>query len=362
MSPEDQARNRRINKELEDQAKQAKREHKLLLLGAGESGKTTLFKQMKLVHGNKLPVEERLTYVVQIHENIIRNLRILANNVDQHAGGLANKELEDSKQYISAYKNPLINDEYAAHAIKLWADPNIKKCGLEAGAKFQYQETVAVFCDQIESIVKSGWVPTINDVMKARKQTSGVHSDQFIIPSEDGTPNTFCLLDVGGQRGERKKWLPFFDNVSCVLFVAAISEYDQVLVEDNKVNRLQEAINLFETMVNTPAFAKTPFMLFLNKRDLFKEKIQRVPIQNFFPDYEGPEYETDCNIDELEEIQGDFLKMKFLERVVTDERNPRDVPAHLTMATDTSNAARIFQTVRDAVLIASLRQAGLVYY
>jgi guanine nucleotide-binding protein subunit alpha len=40
-------------------------------------------------------------------------------------------------------------------------------------------------------------------------------------------------VDVGGQRSERKKWLHYFDNVTAVLFVVAISGYDQVLIEDH---------------------------------------------------------------------------------------------------------------------------------
>jgi hypothetical protein len=44
------------------------------------------------------------------------------------------------------------------------------------------------------------------------------------------------LIDVGGQRSERKKWLHCFESVDAVLFVAAISEYDQVSVIDNNSN------------------------------------------------------------------------------------------------------------------------------
>ena len=46
------------------------------------------------------------------------------------------------------------------------------------------------------------------------------------------------LIDVGGQRSERKKWLHCFDSVDAVLFVVAMSEYDEVLAEDSDVNRM----------------------------------------------------------------------------------------------------------------------------
>jgi hypothetical protein len=44
------------------------------------------------------------------------------------------------------------------------------------------------------------------------------------------------MVDVGGQRSERRKWIHCFENVTSIMFLAALSEYDQVLVEsDNEV-------------------------------------------------------------------------------------------------------------------------------
>jgi len=98
---------------------------------------------------------------------------------------------------------------------------------------------------------------------------------------------TYRLFDVGGQRSERKKWLHCFENVTAVIFLVAISEYDQVLVEDDTVNRMQEALTLFESIINAKWFVKTSMILFLNKVDLFKEKLKKSPLKECFPDYEG---------------------------------------------------------------------------
>lgn len=95
------------------------------------------------------------------------------------------------------------------------------------------------------------------------------------------------MYDVGGQRNERKKWIHCFDEVTAVIFVAAISEYDQVLYEDNTQNRLVEAINLFEEICNSRWFEKTSMILFLNKRDLFEDKIAIKDIRQ--PDPADPE-------------------------------------------------------------------------
>ena len=113
------------------------------------------------------------------------------------------------------------------------------------------------------------------------------------------------MFDVGGQRSERKKWIHCFENVTSIIFCVALSEYDQVLLEEaNQVrgasrvsfahftdtllqNRMMESLVLFDSVVNSRWFMRTSIVLFLNKVDLFKEKLGRSPLGNYFPDYSG---------------------------------------------------------------------------
>ena len=57
-------------------------------------------------------------------------------------------------------------------------------------------------------------------------------------------------IDVGGQRTERKKWIHCFEDVLLIMFLAAVSEFDQVLEEDNTQNR-HESIFLLNFTPNT---------------------------------------------------------------------------------------------------------------
>lgn len=44
------------------------------------------------------------------------------------------------------------------------------------------------------------------------------------------------MVDVGGQRSERRKWIHCFENVTSIIFLVALSEYDQILFEsENEV-------------------------------------------------------------------------------------------------------------------------------
>lgn len=61
------------------------------------------------------------------------------------------------------------------------------------------------------------------------------------------SPHCLChgrMVDVGGQRSERRKWIHCFENVTSIMFLVALSEYDQVLVEsDNEVNKYVHVCN-----------------------------------------------------------------------------------------------------------------------
>ena len=138
------------------------------------------------------------------------------------------------------------------------------------------------YFDSIERIAAHDYVPNDQDVLRSRVKTTGITETTFIIQDL-----TYRMFDVGGQRSERKKWIHCFENVTTILFLVAISEYDQLLFEDETVNRMQEALTLFDSICNSRWFVKTSIILFLNKIDRFKEKLPVSPMHNYFPDYEG---------------------------------------------------------------------------
>ena len=70
-------------------------------------------------------------------------------------------------------------------------------------------------------------MPTDQDLLRSRLRTTGITETVF-----DLGQLTYRMFDVGGQRSERKKWIHCFENVNCLLFLVAISGYDQCLVED----------------------------------------------------------------------------------------------------------------------------------
>ena len=138
------------------------------------------------------------------------------------------------------------------------------------------------YFDSIDRIGDMNYVPTDQDVLRSRVKTTGITETTFNIGEL-----TYRMFDVGGQRSERKKWIHCFENVTAVIFMVAISEYDQLLMEDESVNRMDEALTLFDSICNSRWFEKTSILLFLNKTDLFRQKLMTTPLNQYFKDFQG---------------------------------------------------------------------------
>jgi len=174
-------------------------------------------------------------------------------------------------------------------------------------------------------------------------KTTGILELKFKIDSND-----FILVDVGGQRSERRKWLHCFQDVTAILFCVSMSEYDQFLNEDDTVRRTDESTTLFEEICNSRWFGRLPVILFLNKYDLFREKMKRTDLKVAFPDYDGG----------LDHKRGrDFMKAKYesLNHIAS-----KKIYIHVTTATDTDNVRQVFNDVFDIVLRSSLENANLI--
>ncbi len=78
-----------------------------------------------------------------------------------------------------------------------------------------------------------------------------------------------------------------FQDVTAVIFCVALSEYDLKLQEDDETNRMHESVKLFKEICNSKWFVDTSMILFLNKKDLFEQKIQHVDLNICFPEYRG---------------------------------------------------------------------------
>jgi len=364
---EEVRRDREIARRNRKDADRENRRIKLLLLGAGESGKSTIFKQMRLLYGK----EKRFTdaeikkATLNIFSNVIADIQTIIQKSAEF--GPYDPSLKDEAASLlrQPYEPPtaLIDEQVGQQIKALWADPGIQATWA-ARANFQVQDALSHYCESIDRISKEDYVPTTKDILLTRVRTSGIVEEHYNIDDVD-----FVMFDVGGQRNERRKWIHCFEDVTAVIFVAAINEYDQVLFEDARINRMDEAVILFEEICNSKWFVKTAMILFLNKRDLFREKLITSPFRiddgpdARFGDYTGPQVEpgtpsATLGTDEYEkcyEGAANYCLQLFLSR----KKNPtKKVYHHITCATDTSNLSAVFNACKDIILKANLVLGG----
>ncbi|KAK9711398.1 guanine nucleotide-binding protein subunit alpha [Basidiobolus ranarum] len=351
---QDDMEERRKNDEIENQIKKDKillrNEIKMLLLGAGESGKSTILKQMKLIHDGGYTAIEKESYKEIIFSNTIQSMRVILMAMDKMDIPLANSENAQNVQIILTLPtNFMLTPEgnlfplEVSDAIKaLWLDGGVQSC-FQRSREYQLNDSAKYYFDSIDRIAQPEYTPNDQDVLRSRVKTTGITETTFIIGEL-----VYRMLDVGGQRSERKKWIHCFENVTAIVFMVAISEYDQTLAEDESVNRMQESLTLFDSICNSRWFVRTSIILFLNKIDLFKEKLAISPFSNFFPDYEGPaNYEIAC----------DYIMERFMSLNKTDSKQ---LYVHLTCATDTAQIKFVMAAVNDIVVQANLRDCGLL--
>lgn len=318
---------------------------KLLLLGTGESGKSTIFKQMQILYDTGFSEIERSTFRSVVRSNLVESMQTLLDGVERFGISFQDQKSIESAEFINVV-DPLPadfwNPDIMTHVKQLWLnEPGVQQAYARR-SEMQLLDSAAYLFDNGDRIAPPDYVPTAADILRARLRTSGIVERKFNILGVD-----FKFLDVGGQRNERRKWIHCFENVTSVIFVAAISEYDQVLFEDETINRLKESIEVFDEHCNNKYFQETAMILFLNKIDIFKEKLTRVALSQWFDDYDGNNTFEDAS---------EFIQQKF---VAVNKNSEKMIFCHMTCATDTDTVERVFENCKIVILRENLLRLGL---
>lgn len=164
--------------------------------------------------------------VTVVHSNIIGNSRALVNACEKIVP-LKDSSLIAALTEVPDSEETLLNVKIAEVLKRVWADAGAQETWVRR-AEFHIQDALSWYMNEIDRIAAQGYVPSIDDILRARVRTSGIVEESYKI---DGVE--FVMYDVGGQRNERKKWIHCFDAVTAIIFVAAISEYDQYVVGVN---------------------------------------------------------------------------------------------------------------------------------
>ncbi|XP_028604377.2 guanine nucleotide-binding protein subunit alpha-14-like [Podarcis muralis] len=348
LSSEEKA-NRMLSLEIERRLRQDKRdsrkELKLLLLGTGESGKSTFIKQMRIIHGSGYTEEDRKGFTKLIYQNIFSAMQTMIRAMDTLQipySSEHNKEAGQMIEELNVDSVTTLERELVEAVKRLWEDPGIQAC-YDRRREYQLSDSAKYYLSDFDRIAAPSFVPNEQDILRVRVPTTGIIEYPFELQNV-----TFRMVDVGGQRSERRKWIHCFESVTSIIFLVALSEYDQVLAESNNENRLEESKALFQTIITYPWFLNSSVILFLNKKDLLEEKIMHSHLSTYFPEFTGPKQDVKA-------------AREFILKLYQDQNTDKEkvIYSHFTCATDTENIRFVFAAVRDTILQLNLKEFNL---
>ncbi|KAJ1128745.1 hypothetical protein NDU88_007120 [Pleurodeles waltl] len=368
---EAQSRSERIDREIYEHAKEELKVLRILLLGAAESGKSTIVKQMKIIHSEGFTQEELHRFKPAVLNNLLGSMKCVL-----HGMGLLRINLADRENKVPACLILSCSrcwDEY--HQVlpfvhcalnRLWADAGVRATAAR-GCEYELNDSAHYFFEHMDRILSEDFCPTVQDVLRVRVRTCGVLETHFKMRGL-----TFRVYDVGGLRTERRKWIRCFEDVNAVLFVVALSAYDtKVLKDDMKpyedddgvheddkrwhaaapVNRLRESMNIFASVCSSHFFKNTSMVLFLNKMDLFQQKILHMQkhLRFYFPKYTGADRDV---LSAAGYIASLFLGL--------NRSSTKYIFHHFTTATDITNMQAVFQVVMETIIKDNLQAVYLL--
>jgi len=193
------------------------------------------------------------------------------------------------------------------------------------------------------------FVPSFEDTLQALSLKKGVMEVTYI--DESKQPKQFIFVDVE-QTSELRHWLHCFADISFIIFLVPLDEYDVVLDYDPKTNKMNESLTLFAKLSGLEWFKSTAFILVLCYSECFHTKIEQRPMREVFEDYDKvvDGLSLASTMSEIEKSY-EYIKAQYV-KVFNGHR----LYSIVTCSIDTGICDQVFAAIRDAVLSTILQE------
>lgn len=237
----------------------------------------------------------------------------------------------------------------AEDIIQLWDDLDVQEHLARRNIALQNQ--AGFFLDDVKRIAEENYIPTPEDILRARVQTMGPEEHHIPLESENG--KEWIVYDVGGSRSQRAAWAQFFDNVTTIIFLAPASAFNQVLVEDETVNRMADTMKLWRNLCGNRLLQSVELVLFLNKMDILDKKLKAgIQFAKYVTSYKDRPNET--------QAVAKYLLDVFHRLHTQHTPKKRKVYAHTTCATDTKATSVVISQIREVILMKTLHETSIL--
>eukprot|EP00075_Anas_platyrhynchos_P034416 XP_027323669.1 guanine nucleotide-binding protein G(t) subunit alpha-1-like [Anas platyrhynchos] len=365
---------RELEKKLKEDAEKDARTVKLLLLGAGESGKSTIVKQMKIIHQDGYSLEECLEFIAIIYSNTLQSMLAIVR-----AMSTLNIQYGDSARQDDARKLLHLSDTIEEGTMpkemsdiigRLWKDAGIQAC-FDRASEYQLNDSAGYYLSDLERLVTPGYVPTEQDVLRSRVKTTGIIETQFSFKDlnfrlSPVPPVPARIIHQDGYSLE--ECLEFiaiiYSNTlqSMLAIVRAMSTLNIQYGDSARQDDARKLLHLSDTIEEGTMPKEMSDIIGRLWKDagiqacfdraseyqLNDSKIKKAHLSICFPDYDGPNTYEDA---------GNYIKLQFLE--LNMRRDVKEIYSHMTCATDTENVKFVFDAVTDIIIKENLKDCGL---
>jgi len=236
-----------------------------------------------------------------------------------------------------------------ADIVSLWQDAAVKQVLDQRGIRMEDQP--GFFLDDVARVATADYEPTEDDIVRARLRTFGVEEHRFV--TDNGALGSeWYIYDVGGSRNMRPQWVPYFDDVQSIIFLAPLA-FNQTLDEDRNVNRLEDSILLWKDVCRNPLMARAHIILFLNKMDILDKTLAAgIQVKTYVPSYGSAP-------NDVPHVTK-YFKDKFKAYHKRLSPKPRSFFCHETSAIDTQATQAVLVGVREGILRNHLEKLNVI--
>eukprot|EP01121_Diplochlamys_sp_Union-15-3_P014061 TRINITY_DN4446_c0_g2_i1.p1 TRINITY_DN4446_c0_g2~~TRINITY_DN4446_c0_g2_i1.p1 ORF type:complete len:366 (-),score=59.33 TRINITY_DN4446_c0_g2_i1:6-1070(-) len=326
----------------------------IALAGIARSGKTTLSKQLRVIHFEEPFSERELENFKDILKyNVFSGITSLIKQITDTKESLKQIDDKANRKFVEQFLKLSWEDfqkqlpDLVPDILKFWEDKGVRLYVAENSIEdIERESQLSYVITRVTDIAKPEYLPTVNDAVRARQRTTGFTVLEFNTMYTNPKMH-WKLYDMGGQMTERKKWDGILnDNTKAIIFCVALDEFDRISDENPEETFLDEAVNVFKIIASKVAQFEEPItlFLFLNKTDLFRNKLTK--FKRFFSDqYDGgKDYDNAIK----------FITKKFAHDVSVNFK------CYETCALNKSQMATIFEDVLGNIIATRLNKSGLI--